>query len=429
MGGVIVVADTHFGIKKDNISMPGYFVDFMKYLNSNNKESIKIWDGNIKEKIIEKPDKIIFLGDIVELWDSEDEAVNFCISSLLPTLSEMEAEKIYVLGNHDNILNKALLSEAKEYYYFGKAQLKLVEDVYPSDNFLKIGEQNYLFVHGHQFDKCFTNTGKLYRILPELRKFSNSLTNYIPFLLILSLTLGILGYILTIMFPNGIDFSSSIVTLNLFSAIIKWKWSLLMSFGKKEIIILLFFLSIPKLYMWIARPCWEKINRVKYKRDESIKNFIRWWGKFIKNMEIPDNTNVVYGHTHFLNYINLRDDRYRGSNRMYNFYQRKLVERKITGEKPTLVNISAWVKDTKNKEGGEKYKNVMVASFLHIDEEGFEFYGWDWYDNRIFHIPKIAIIERMEKGLVSEQTAQVLRKIGWPEKLVVKWTTYFSLNE
>ena len=30
MGGIIVVADTHFGIKKGSISMPGYFADFFK---------------------------------------------------------------------------------------------------------------------------------------------------------------------------------------------------------------------------------------------------------------------------------------------------------------------------------------------------------------------------------------------------------------
>ncbi|HEC93472.1 MAG TPA: hypothetical protein ENI51_10885, partial [Candidatus Atribacteria bacterium] len=145
MGGIIVVADTHFGIKKDNsISMPGYFGDFLRWikeLEEEKEKTVKILDGETpKDKTLIKPDEIIFLGDILELWDSEDEAVNTCVSTLMPTLAEIGAEKIYVLGNHDNILDKALLSQEKEYYPLGKSNLKIVEDVYPSDKkFLPIG--------------------------------------------------------------------------------------------------------------------------------------------------------------------------------------------------------------------------------------------------------------------------------------------------
>ena len=398
MGGIIVVADTHFGIKKDNsISMPGYFGDFLRWikeLEEEKEKTVKILDGETpKDKTLIKPDEIIFLGDILELWDSEDEAVNTCVSTLMPTLAEIGAEKIYVLGNHDNILDKALLSQEKEYYPLGKSNLKIVEDVYPSDKkFLPIGNQNYLFVHGHQFDKHFTNTGKLSNILPWLRKVSNALTNYVPLLFGISIVSAIINKLIS---------NDKILVL-----------------GKPEIVVLLFFLTFPKLYMTFGRRFWSWFSGVKYKKHETIDNFTKWWKLFIGNNKVPENLNVVYGHTHFLNYIPKK----KTDAKMYQFYMDKLRDRKIPVEtRPAIVNISAWMKDLTKKE--PKYKNVMVASFLYIDDKGFEFFGWDWYEKRIFHIPKEVIIIRREtkKGVIPDDMAEKLAEIGWPENLIEKW--------
>jgi len=399
MGGIIVVADTHFGIKKGSISMPGYFADFLRWIRELEKEKekkVRILEGeSLRNRTLTRPEKIIFLGDIIELWDSEDEAVNTCVSTLIPTLAEIEAEKIYVLGNHDNILDKALLSQEKEYYPLGKSNLKVVEDVYPSDKkFLPMGNQNYLFVHGHQFDKHFTNTGKLYNILPWLRKVSNALTNYVPFLFILSMIFK---------FINLIGNKSIFL-------------------GNNQLLYLLFALSIPKLYMSFGRRLWSHISGVRYNKEETRRNFKKWWKKFREKRKIKENVNVVYGHTHFLNYIPAPEiDR-----TMYEFYQDMLKKRNISIEMEhgtNLINISSWIKDIKNKEKDEKYKNVMVASFLYIDEEGFEFFGWDWYEKRVFHIPKEVIIIRREteKGIIPEAMAEKLAKIGWPQKLIDKW--------
>lgn len=78
------------------------------------------------------------------------------------------------------------------------------------------------------------------------------------------------------------------------------------------------------------------------------------------------------------------------------------------------------MKDFTEKEKDEKYKSVMIASFLYIDENGFEFYGWDWYDKNIFYIPKIAIIQRREQNHVDEHITQILCEIGWSEKFIKK---------
>jgi len=418
MGGIIVVADTHFGIKKGSISMPGYFADFLwwiKELEKENEQKVKILDrGTIKDKTLIKPNEIIFLGDIIELWDSEDEAVNTCVSTLMPTLAEIEAEKIYVLGNHDNILDKALLSQEKEYYPLGESNLKIVEE-YPSEGFMKKGDQNYLFVHGHQFDKHFTNIGKLYNILPALRNVSNALTNYVPFLFFVSLALAIIDKLM----PDDI-FSSSLEILDLILRGLGWFINKTLFLGKPEIVVLLLLLTIPKIYMTFGRRFWSWFSGVKYKKHETIDNFTKWWKLFIGDNKVPENLNVVYGHTHFLNYIPKK----KTDAKMYQFYMDKLRDRKISVEtRPAIVNISAWMKDIKNKEKDEKYKNVMVASFLYIDDEGFEFFGWDWYEKSVFHIPKEVIIIRreLEKNAIPEDMAKKLAEIGWPKKLIEKW--------
>lgn len=58
---------------------------------------------------------------------------------------------------------------------------------------------------------------------------------------------------------------------------------------------------------------------------------------------------------------------------------------------------------------------------MYIDEEGFEFFDWDWHEHKIFHISKMAIIEKREKGLVDKDTAKILEDLGWPDKLIKKW--------
>ncbi|MCD6467517.1 MAG: hypothetical protein J7L10_06330, partial [Methanomicrobia archaeon] len=188
--------------------------------------------------------------------------------------------------------------------------------------------------------------------------------------------------------------------------------------GKPEIVVLLFFLTFPKLYMTFGRRFWSWFSGVKYKKHETIDNFTKWWKLFIGNNKVPENLNVVYGHTHFLNYIPKK----KTDAKMYQFYMDKLRDRKIPVEtRPAIVNISAWMKDLTKKE--PKYKNVMVASFLYIDDKGFEFFGWDWYEKRIFHIPKEVIIIRRElkENVIPKWMVEKLTEIGWPQNLIEKW--------
>jgi UDP-2,3-diacylglucosamine pyrophosphatase LpxH len=430
-GSIIVVADTHFGIKKGYLSMPGYFGDFLMYFKNSLKENpLEIFDGEIRGKILQEPEKLILLGDIVELWDSEDEVVNLCIPSLISTLSEIKAKKIYVLGNHDNILEKAVLNEGLGYYSLGKSTFEITENTYPLDGFLKVGDRNYLFIHGHQFspgilfgmalaiDKLaywlFSWEIKSYSVIPSIRKIKNSMGSFFSWIFILFLLAAILPYML--------DMANSL--LSIFGRKLGY-WIFNYRIDTSVVLILLLF-GIPKLIIDYARSLYNRCAELRYKRQKTISSFTKWWKGFRRGKNLPPNMNVIYGHTHFLNYISPSGEQPSRRDEL-DFYLMKLKEKRIERRIPTLINISSWVKDMKNGGEGE-YKNVMVASFLYIDEEGPEFFGWDWRSKRIFHIPKEAIIERREKGFISKETKEILEKIRWPEKLIQKWMIPFALE-
>jgi UDP-2,3-diacylglucosamine pyrophosphatase LpxH len=285
MGG-IVVADTHFGIRKDNsISMPGYFADFLRWvkqLEIEGKQSVKILDREvIKEKTMIAPENLIFLGDIIELWDSEDEAVNACVTLLLPTLMEISAEKIYVLGNHDNTLDKAMLSSAKEYYSLGNSSLKIVDDTYPIEGFMTVGDQNYVFVHGHQFSQgllfqiasvvdkivyhlsCHRLKTKIYDLIPSLKRIRNTMGT-VSWVFIVLFFLSLIPYLLNLVSICGLS-----------KSIISWIYNhrvnvcLLFLFG---------FLALPKILIDCARPLHSCLSgELRYKKEEAIDKFVAWW--------------------------------------------------------------------------------------------------------------------------------------------------------
>ena len=458
--GIIVIADTHFGLKKGktNMGMPGYLAQFLEWVNNLDKEPpLQVVEGSIREeniklKNISPPEKIIFLGDMLELWDSEDETLAANMLTLLSTLSNVNAEKIYVLGNHDDILTRAVLKNPHtgEYmdYPLGNSSLKVFPDRYPpvtsskkAPAVLTYGNENYIFVHGHQFDKDFTGPLTIYKTYPLMRTVSNSLTIYVPVLLAASFLTGIINWV----------FNTSFL------------W------GDPHIICLLFALSIPWIGTSGARPFWAKISGMKYRKEETIKSFSHWWKKLSDSEELPENVNVVYGHTHFLNYIpspkhEKTVDNEKAQHKDISTRYRENLQHLGIEEKniPALVNISGWITDftsfgevifrksektismlekspvkVKNyvlKREEERKKDrlnpelVTVATFLYIDEDGFEFFGWNWYSDdpdrqKVFNIPKAAIRMRREQGCVTDKghIRSILEKIGWPEHVLSLW--------
>lgn len=162
---IIIVADTHFGLnKKDQVCDSNAFSEFLNWvrcLEEKGKETLNlgIWGGNRKDMDLKPPEKIIFLGDILELWDASKNSIDVSTRSIIQSISVLNCEKIYVLGNHDYDL-----VEIVGKYPLGASSISIIDKEY---DILK-GDKRYLFLHGHQFDKYFTLPS--WKFMPHIRR-------------------------------------------------------------------------------------------------------------------------------------------------------------------------------------------------------------------------------------------------------------------
>lgn len=387
----IVVADTHFGLRNEMFFEPEVFSGFLRWvklLENGKAEPLKLGDWNTeKEKTLEPPEKIILVGDILELWDASDRAVDICIRTFASVFSELDCDKIYVLGNHDDILEE-IASNQKHHYPLGAYDLHIIKEIYPSQDVpeegvekvrtLNVGNEEYLFIHGQQFDKHFVEIGRAYRIIAYMREAATAFGNF-TWTFVIIFIFAVVFVLLTWASPS-------------------W-WML----------ILLALLAVPRIFIYIARPIYNAIKSTRYDQLD-LNRFKEWWSEFSNGKECPiKNLNVVYGHTHLI------DVRHLGSPDV------------------RLLNIPAWVKDERSQK---KRENVLRAAFLYIDQDGSKFIGWDWGQSAPFFIPeKVVAIRRQGKALTDEELSVIgwsrekLRKIGWPNELLEEWEKPLAVEE
>lgn len=371
---IVVVADTHFGLnKKDQGCDPNAFSEFLNWvrcLEEKGKETLNlgIWGGDRKDMDLKPPEKIIFLGDILELWDASKNSIDVSTRSIIQSISALNCEKIYVLGNHDYDL-----VEIVGKYPLGASSISIVDQEY---DILK-GDRRYLFLHGHQFDKYFTLPS--WKFMPHIRRAA--------------LVFGLYTWIFVILFV--VDLVFEIIT----------------GFGgiaNKILFALLGMISIPFLIIKFGRKVWNNLRSTRYKPRDAEKGFERWWNKFSKRKEnLHQNWNIVYGHTHIIDFW-----------------------RKIEGSNIlTLLNIPSWVRDSTEKREITLEK-VFRHAFLYINEDN-EFIGWDTRKRKPFLIPKEVIIERRESGNLTKlelyEIVEKLQEIGWPQELIDKWMEYITV--
>lgn len=166
---IIVVSDTHLGHSKSNFEQ---FDTFLEYLVEAGKAKTPLIVQGItgEEKEIAYPEMIVFLGDIFELWEPKDDQIKHVgeqSRSLLEKIIELPCEKVYVLGNHD----KSLENFAAQTYALKNGDLKIFYRHFPEtaeSEYVTIGERNYYFIHGHQFDKDMRKFKRLGEAGPSL---------------------------------------------------------------------------------------------------------------------------------------------------------------------------------------------------------------------------------------------------------------------
>jgi UDP-2,3-diacylglucosamine pyrophosphatase LpxH len=167
---VLVISDTHLGFEDESAKRFQNFMEFLTEWVRNGEATIEETDKKTGDKTIETladPQRIILLGDMLDLWISRDSnTVRPYLHGFSPlnSLIALHREIIYLVGNHDWIVNHYA---DKPDQLPSSVPFVACGDSYPppdADGRMKgerIGRRTYLFLHGHQFDPIFRHKSML----------------------------------------------------------------------------------------------------------------------------------------------------------------------------------------------------------------------------------------------------------------------------
>ena len=327
----IIISDVHLGSKTCNHKEFCHFLEWVRDL-ANQPKTIKYGD---KEITIVSPEKIILLGDILELWDPKDgDRCNIITDFMRPfyLLSDIDCDKIYVLGNHDGSLseldgkiNSKTLDEGTRFYIYDKCYPEKGEKTC-----LKVGNYSYVFIHGHQFDT-----------LQAITQFVNRFWD----------PLGWFQEVFNIKFTKKHWQESLIIFLGLLIAGKYFFWNIFLQHSPYYIAIwaavTCFYAlsSIPGIVAHSQMNVYSTMRPVDKTVEQVIKN-----GYYQKNKETMDADVVVFGHTHFASSYELKTD----------------------DDNKRFLNCGCWVGTDTNFDGKMRYTN----SFIYLDETGSYILTW-----------------------------------------------------
>lgn len=383
---IIVVADTHFGLDQPGQAAdPKAFADFLKWikqLEENGKETLKTgpWVSIEESMPLLPPEKIILLGDILELWDASSKSIDISTRYIIQLLSELNCEKIYVLGNHDHEL-----AEVGMRYPLGPSDVRIIEN----ECWVSKGTENYCFLHGHQFDKLFVLPSWTW--MAPIRKAA--------------LAFGSYTWVLAALFAADLAFE----TLGGFRGI-----------ADLVLLVLLGAISIPFLIIQFGRKGWNSLKTVKY-NPEYARMKALLWKKFPEGLDKKgQNITIVYGHTHAIDFW----------------------AEVAGGNILTLMNIPSWIRVFPKysryripyswRRLQASIENELYHAFLYITEDGCEFIGWDDQKKKPYLIPKQLIQAKRECGDLGDHVylqyllenidlIEHLIELGWPKPIIRKW--------
>jgi len=331
----IVISDVHLGNGECNHKD---FCDFLEWVHGLEKQSevIKCKDKKIT---IKTPDKIILLGDILDLWNPKNSDRNNIIKDVMKPfylLTNINCDKIYVVGNHDDSLGELegqgdfdILNNGKKFVIYNRHYPKKDKKSGKAHG-IKIGNKSYFFLHGHQFDKNQAILKHVNRIWNPINWFQDLFNvkftkkywkaNFAIFLGLLICD----KYFLMREFPQP-DFFDNL------------SWAMIIGFFALS--------SIPGI---VANTQGIIYNSTK-PRDKTVEQVIK--DKYYqKNRETIDADVVVFGHTHFASSYELKTE---------------------TGKK-LFLNSGCWVGSDIEYNGITCYANT----FLYLDESGAYIMTW-----------------------------------------------------
>ena len=356
---VIVVSDVHLGGKSSDCNA---FWDFLKWLNalSDNGTSLNC-NGNKID--IKKPGTIILLGDILELWDPEEDDRNYVISDVLTTISilnSIDCDIIYVIGNHDEDLldfKKVWRKKGVEHINNGKGTFKMFYRSYPKTKEgtekvkgIAIGKKKYAFLHGHQFDRFQV----FYKLSRFLSKTLNKQVRIDPIdwfqdLANVSFTKNI-----------GLKLNGHTLIFCLFLVLyglVGYYWfkdtPIGSGLGILWIVISSFFVLtiLPKVVTFLNTEIWRRIPGTIVKKCKPIEEVIKKRYNAKKGGKI-DADIIVFGHTHNAGYY----------------------PKEPKKDEKMFINTGCWVKLSKKCIEKEA---AIPNTFLYIDTESLYLLKWN----------------------------------------------------
>lgn len=355
---VIVISDVHLGNKNSDYRA---FRDFINWLNELGTDGYPVVCNGRTFKI-RKPDTIVLLGDILELWDPRGDNRIYVIKDVLTPIShlgKLNCNIIYVIGNHDEDLReiKDIWEKGFEFPDGGKRTFEIYYRTFPERERIntdcikgiKIGEKKYIFLHGHQFDRkqyFYHASRRLEKILYKLTKKEwpiridpiddlQDLAN-VSFVKNIGInkSSATIVFIINLFIYIIIYFKYRVLDLDNVSDNILYILNLIWIIVSAYLIVTI----IPKVVMYISTEIWRKLTLIQ--KCTSVEDVVNN-SYDPKRGKLMDADILVFGHTH-----NAGE---------YSKYER------------TFVNTGCWVKDCE-----EEKQNT----FLYIDETGHYLLKW-----------------------------------------------------
>ncbi len=334
---IIIVSDVHLG---DESSKYMEFSQFIDWIGALEKEGGKNYKLNGKEILLKPPEKLILLGDILELWSPIKNDMKYTFQQAFAPFGKLAClgcEKIFVLGNHDEDISEYLDvqmkledgSEIKENIFKITSDFTIINRHYPADSrdktkgFLQVGKYKYFFIHGQQFDRLFISVGPLANIPTYMAKISSAFSKvFIPNGWSIVAAFAVLA-ILYVIFQYDVLYTLSVVTL---------------------------LLSVPRLFTYLQDLVWARIkeyfsDRPKYK---DVKTIIENKYYDVNKDKTDWDVNMIFGHTH-----------------IPEIHRYKFKENEEDHEW-LFLNSGSWVE--------EKYPH---NTFIYLDETGYYLFKWD----------------------------------------------------
>jgi UDP-2,3-diacylglucosamine pyrophosphatase LpxH len=342
---VIVVSDLHLGLKGHD-TVVADFLDFLAFLkrtvSDGHSENPDVLVHGKPRKLF-PPEKIILLGDIIDLWSPRnDNRASVLADSylIIQFLLSFPAEIVYVAGNHDDEISEIEGS----FPVSGPGKLKIIKRHYPDtppdkDGIKKhqgigIGNHRYFFMHGQQFDLLFNIAGLLQNYPGWVAKNYSLFRDH-----------GRFKWLFRAIFAISAIY---LVLANMilgFSTVLDGMVYFLLGLS---MVIFLFTIE-PSIF----RDFWDTISLRKKVKTETIKTIIEngfWKKEAGENIQADS---VVFGHTH------VADD---SKDRYLQEYHKR------------FINSGSWGDEEIKKlnDTGEAEKNT----FVYIDAGGPVLFCW-----------------------------------------------------